>query len=173
MKWKELSGPDRYQAIRMLMEGTVSMAELSRTFEVSRQTLSRARELAEQAAMDALEPKQPGRKGKSDTDRQIEALQQTAAQLRKDLALEKKKVQIAQAFLDLERRMERGEPLVGEGKKKNRDKRRRRAARRKPKTQTRPRLPGNPKGMAEKTDGVVSGNDPAGAGALAAEKTGD
>ncbi len=173
MKWTELDGPGRYRAIRMLIRNEVTLAELSRTFEVSRQTISRARERVEQAACEALEPKTPGRKGKSEEQRQIETLKQQEAQLRQQLAQEKKKVEIAQAFLDLERRMERGETQPGEGKKKNQDKRRRRARRRKKTAPRGPRLLGTAARVAGQDDGGTSGHEQAGAGALAEKETAD
>ncbi len=166
MRWKDLSGPERYRVIRMLNNKEVTMAELGRTFRVSRQTLSRAREQVEQAACETLEPKPPGRRAKSDEEVRIAALQEQEAKLRKELATEKKKVQIAQAFLDLERRMQRGEILPGEGKKKNQEKRRRRARRRKPKAQRRPGRLGTAARVAGEDDGDLSGNNPAGSGAL-------
>ena len=118
MKWKDLDAQERYRAVMMLIRGEATVAELSRTFNVSRQSISRAREQVEQASLAALEPKVRGRKAKSEEQRQIEALQQQQDQLRQELAQEKKKVEIAQAFLDLERTLGRGEAPEPTGKKK-------------------------------------------------------
>jgi hypothetical protein len=155
------------------MQDQVTISELSRTFGVSRQTLSRARDKAEAAAVEALCPKPPGRKGKSAQEAQIAELLMDKAQLHKELSLEKKKVQIAQAFLELERKLERGEALPGEEKKRKRKRRRKRPRRRKNKAQGGPRLLGQTTRMAEGGDGHAAGHDPPGADSSAAPKGAD
>jgi len=158
MKWTELDAQERYRAVMMLIRGEATLAELSRTFHVSRQVLSRAKAQAEQGALAALEPKKPGRKAKSEEQRQIEALQQQQEQLRQQLAQEKKKVEIAQAFLDLERTLGQGESAETTGKKKNRDKRRRRARRRKKKAPTGAGRLGTAARVAGQGDGDADGD---------------
>ena len=173
MKWKDLDAQERYRAVMMLIRGEATVAELSRTFNVSRQSISRAREQVEQAALDALEPKSPGRKAKSEEQRQIEALQQQQDQLRQELAQERKKVEIAQAFLDLERTLGRGEAPEPMGKKKNRDKRRRRAHRGKKKPARGPRRLGTSTRVAGQSDGDAAGHEQAGPDTLGPPETAD
>ncbi|GAJ18056.1 unnamed protein product, partial [marine sediment metagenome] len=54
MKWQELSGEERYRVVELVRKGEVSITELCQTFGVSRQTLYRALEAADQAAVEAL-----------------------------------------------------------------------------------------------------------------------
>ncbi len=74
MNWKELSGDERYRIVEMARKGTKSISEICQTFEVSRQTLTKAIATAEEAAKEALEPKKPGRKPKSEEQQQITEL---------------------------------------------------------------------------------------------------
>jgi len=154
-KWTELDAQERYRAVMMLIRGEATLAQLSQTFSVSRQVLSRAKAQAEQGALAALEPKKPGRKGKSEEQLQIDALMEQQGKLEKELEQEKKKVEIAQAFLELERTLGQGESAEPAGKKKNREKRRRRARRRKKKA---PRGAGR-LGTAARMAGQGDGND--------------
>jgi transposase-like protein len=123
LKWKELSGEERYRVVEMARKGEVSLSELCRTFGVSRQTLYRAMEAADQASTEALEPKKRGRKPRPPSEAQRAELENSNAELHKELEHWKAKYQVARALLDLERKMDRGEPLPGEkGKKKKRRK---------------------------------------------------
>ena len=61
LKWQQLSGEERYRVIELLRKGEVEIKELCRTFGVSRQTLYRAAEAADQASVAALTPKRRGR----------------------------------------------------------------------------------------------------------------
>ena len=85
--------------------------------------------------MEALSPQKPGRKPKSSEQVEIEAAREESSTLKEELATWKMKYEIAKAYLDLERKYDRGEPLPGEtptssstkrGKKKTRRRKRKR-----------------------------------------------
>ena len=126
MKWQELSGEERYRVVELARKGEVEVTELCRTFGVSRQTLYKAMESADQASVAALEPKQPGRKPKPASERQVSELEMETSDLRQELDRWKQKYEVAKAFLELERKLERGESLPGEdpGEKKRRKRKR-------------------------------------------------
>jgi hypothetical protein len=107
----------------MARKGQVPLSELCKTFGVSRQTLYRAMEAADRASAEALEPKKPGRKPKPASEVRSTELEASNAGLHKELEHWKTKYQVARTLLDLERKLERGEPLPGEkGKKRARRK---------------------------------------------------
>ena len=128
MKWKDLSGEERYRVVEMARKKEVPIAELCRTFGVSRQTLRVAMEKVELAAKEALEPKSPGRKGLSKEESVIADMKKEKLLLEKDLENWKQKYDIAMTFVDIHRKLLNGEPLPGEVKegKKRRGRRRRR-----------------------------------------------
>lgn len=131
MQWKDLSGEERYRVVQMARKGEVPIQELCRTFGVSRQTLSEAMEKVDQAAMAALEPKSPGRKGPSPEAAALAEAKKTATTMEKDLAHWRTKYEIAMTFVELHRKVLNGEPLPGEeaeGEKKMRRKGRTTAA---------------------------------------------
>lgn len=125
MKWKELSGEERYRVVELARKGEVEVAELCRTFGVSRQTLYKAMAVSDRASVEALEPKPVGRKKPPVSEQQVRELVKTTTTLQKELDRWKTKYEVATAFLDLERKLERGEPLPGEnpGEKKRRKRR--------------------------------------------------
>lgn len=125
MKWKELSGEERYRVVELARKGEVEVAELCRTFGVSRQTLYKAMAASDRASVEALEPKPVGRKKPPVSEQQVRELVKTTTTLQKELDRWKTKYEVATAFLDLERKLERGEPLPGEnpGEKKRRKRR--------------------------------------------------
>ena len=119
VKWQELSGEERYRVVELARKGQVAISELCKTFGVSRQTLHRAMEAADRASASALEPKKRGRKPRPASTARTEELEASNAGLHKQLEHWKTKYQVARTLLDLERKLERGEPLPGEeGKKK-------------------------------------------------------
>jgi transposase-like protein len=118
MKWKEMTGEERYRVVEMARKGERPMTEICRTFGVSRQALSRAMEKASQAAMEALEPKRPGRKGKSAEAQEIEALTMKTTGLQKTVEHWKTRYEVAQAFIDLTREADRNASLGGKKKKR-------------------------------------------------------
>ena len=123
LQWKELSGEERYRVVEMVRKGEVAVSELCRTFGVSRQTLYRAMDAADRAAAEALEPKKRGRKPRPASEVRATELVASNSALQQDLGHWKTKYQVARTMLDLERKMDRGEPLPGEkGKKKRRKK---------------------------------------------------
>ena len=126
MKWKDLSGEERYRVVEMLRNKEVPVKEICETFGVSRQTLYRAAAKADEASMAALEKQAPGRKGKTPDQEEVAALTGEMEDLRKQLEQYKTKYEVAKAFLDLERKYDRGEPLdeasTGAGKKRRRRK---------------------------------------------------
>jgi transposase-like protein len=127
MKWKELSGEERYRVVELARKGGVEVAELCRTFGVSRQTLYKAMSVSDRASVEALEPKPGGRKKPAVSEHQVRELEKTTSTLQKELDRWKTKYEVATAFLDLERKLERGEPLPGEnpGEKKRRKQKKR------------------------------------------------
>ncbi len=123
LKWKALSGEERYRVVEMARQGEVPLSELCKTFGVSRQTLYRAMAAADRASAEALELKQRGRKPKPANEVRTTELEVGNAELRKELEHWKTKYQVARTMLDLERKLDRGEPLPGEeGKKRRRRK---------------------------------------------------
>ena len=114
MKWKDLSGEERYRVVEMARKGDVPMAELCRSFGMSRQTLKTAMEKADQAAMEALVPQSPGRKGKSKERIEADSLKREKASLEKELDRWKQKYEIAMTFVDLHKKLLNDEPLPGE-----------------------------------------------------------
>jgi transposase-like protein len=126
MKWKDLSGQERYHVVQMAREGKVSIKELCRGFGVSRQTLKTAMDKAEHAAMEALTPKSPGRKGKSKQQVEAEAMKQEKDEIQKELELWRQKYEVAMAFVHIHKKLLNGEALSEDrkepkrsGKKKN------------------------------------------------------
>ncbi len=135
VKWQALSGEERYRVVEMARKGQVAIRELCETFGVSRQTLYRARSAADQASTEALELKPRGRKPKPANEVRTTELEAGNAELNKQLEHWKTKYQVVRTLLDLERKLERGEPLPGEEGKKKRP-------RKKGKTPTRSRSGG-------------------------------
>jgi transposase-like protein len=120
LKWKALSGEERYRVVEMTRKGEVAISELCKTFGVSRQTLYRAMAAADRASAQALELKQRGRKPKPASEVRTTELEAGNVELRKELEHWKTKYQVARTLLDLERKLERGQPLPGEkGKKRS------------------------------------------------------
>jgi transposase-like protein len=120
LKWKALSGEQRYRVVEMARKGEVAISELCKTFGVSRQTLYRTMETAERASAAALEPKTRGRKPRPASAARTEELEASNAGLHKQLEHWKTKYQVARTLLDLGRKLERGEPLPGEKGEKRR-----------------------------------------------------
>ena len=117
--------------LEMVRKGKISIKQICETFGVSRQVLSRAMEKMDQAAVEALEPRKPGRKQKTVQELENEELVAGKTSLEKELDHWKQKYEVAKTFLDLQRKLERGETLPGEegqGRKKtkNQSKRRKR-----------------------------------------------
>ena len=135
LKWKALSGEERYRVVEMARKSEVPLSELCKTFGVSRQTLHRAMAAADRASAEALELKQRGRKPKPANEIRTTELEAGNAELSKELEHWKTKYQVVRTLLDLERKLERGEPLPGEEGKK-------RKQRKKGQTPTRSRLRG-------------------------------
>jgi transposase len=122
MKWQELSGEERYRVVELARKGEVSISELCKSFGVSRQTLYRALEAADRAAVEALEPKRRGRKPRPESEVKAQELETEKEDLHKELSRWRQKYEVAKTVLDLQRRMERGESLPGEEGKKRRQK---------------------------------------------------
>jgi len=162
MKWKLLSGEERYRVVELARSGRVDKKELCQTFGVSRQTLNRAIRHADEASVSALEPKQAGRPGKSTEETELTALKQDKKKLEKKLREAEQRFEVAKAFLELQRKLERGEPLPGEevakGKKKwGRKKPRWRTLKRRSTTRGSGRT-GTTPGMEPTSDSTDAGN---------------
>lgn len=109
MRWKDMTGEERFRVVEMARQGERSIVEICRTFEVSRQTLHKAMEQASRAAMKALEPQKPGRKAKSEEQLRIGELEQKTTGLEKEVSHWKTRFEVAQAFIDLTREAEQKE----------------------------------------------------------------
>ena len=120
LQWKALSGEERYRVVEMARKGEVALSELCKTFGVSRQTLYRAMAAADRASTEALELKPRGRKPKPANEVRTTQLEAGNAELSKELEHWKTKYQVVRTLLDLERKLERGEPLPGEEGEKRR-----------------------------------------------------
>ena len=114
MKWKELGGEERYRVLELARKGEISVTEICQRFGVSRQALYRAMDKADQASVEALEPKKPGKKPKAPQAVEIEQLAARKTDLEKELKHWQKKYEVAKTFLELERKLERGQRLPGE-----------------------------------------------------------
>jgi ParB-like chromosome segregation protein Spo0J len=114
MKWKDLGGQERYRVLELARKGQMPVKQICETFGVSRQVLSRAMEKADRASVEALEPKKPGKKPKGHQEVEIRELSTEKANLEKELEHWKQKYEVARTFLELERKLERGQRLPGE-----------------------------------------------------------
>ena len=116
LKWKDLDGQQKYEVVELARKPGTQVQELCRTFGVSRQTLYRAMESADRAAIEALSPKPKGRPRIPPSEKEIQDLQSRNKELEKDLKRQKLKNQVAQALLDLQRKADREQKLPGEKK---------------------------------------------------------
>lgn len=114
MKWKELGGEERYRVLDLARQGEMTIKQICQTFGVSRQALSRAMERADRASVEALEPQKPGKKPRPVQQVEIEQLAASKSDLEKELEHWKQKYEVAKTFLELQRKLERGERLPGE-----------------------------------------------------------
>ena len=149
MKWKELSGEERYRVVQLARKGEVPIGELCKTFGVSRQTLTAAMEKVDRAAMAELEPKAPGRKGPSPAATAMTEAKKATVSLEKELAHWKTKYEIAMTFVELHRKVLDGEPLPGEepeGEKKGKRRKGRKTAMEPGADRTGPRVAGGTDG---------------------------
>jgi transposase-like protein len=171
MKWKDMDGQERYRVVEMARKGQVPIKEICETFSVSRQTLYRAMEKADEVSIQALRPQKAGRKGKSEQQQALSTLTSEKSELEKELMHWKTKYEIAKTFLDLERMYDRGQPLPGDpgdpGEKKLRNRRKQQRKRRKQGKQKRagasttpmPAGAGGPARMGSRADGGADGHD--------------
>jgi transposase-like protein len=118
MQWKDMTGEEKYRVVEMARKGEKPIKEICRTFGVSRQALSKAMEKVSRAAVDALEPKTPGRKAKTAQDQEISILSKRGTSLKKELNHWKTRYEVAQAFIDLTREDERRQRREGTKKKR-------------------------------------------------------
>jgi transposase-like protein len=117
MRWQDLNAEQRYEMIAMIRTGKATVAQVSETLEVTKQTLYNAIDAAESAAIAALVPGKRGRKPKPEPEvRASELLSQKAA-LEKELERWKTKYDVVRTLLDFERTLDRGECLPGEKKR--------------------------------------------------------
>jgi transposase-like protein len=136
MKWAQLSGEERFRVVEMARKGDVPITEICQTFGVSRQTLYRAMDKADEASRAALEPKRPGRQAPSAESVELKTKDAETQKLQAELASWKTKYEIAKAYLDLVRRYDRGEdlselePHSSRGKKKTKQSRKHRTKKR-------------------------------------------
>lgn len=114
MNWKDLGGEERYRVLELARKGEMPIKQICETFGVSRQVLSRAMDKADRASVEALEPQRPGKKPKGREEVEIRELASEKATLAKELEHWKQKYEVAKTFLELERKLERGQRLPGE-----------------------------------------------------------
>jgi flagellar motility protein MotE (MotC chaperone) len=119
-RWQDLTGADRWEVIQQARRKEIPVVQLCRMFGITRQTLYRAMEAADQAAQEALAPKPPGRKKKPVSETQIQELQQQLTSQEKELARWQQKYEVLQTLRQLEQKLARGERLPGEERKKRR-----------------------------------------------------
>lgn len=112
--------------VELARRGDVPIPELCATFGVSRQTLYRTMGAADQASIEALEPKKRGRKPLPASAAKAAELETEKATLEEELSRWRRKYEVAKTILELERQAERGERLPGEsGKKRSRTRKKR------------------------------------------------
>jgi transposase-like protein len=156
-KWKDLSGEERYRVVELARKGEVEIKQLCQTFGVSRQTLYRALEAADQASVEALTPKRRGRKRRGASEQKLAEVRAKKAALEKELKRMRQKYEVAQALLDLQRKAERGERLPGEKK----------TLRTNPRANpSEPSATGTKTGLVGGRDGECDGSEPSGPSAL-------
>lgn len=147
MKWKELTGEERYRVVELARKGTKSISEICETFAVTRQTLTKAIATAEEAMKAALEPKKPGRKGKSEAEQKSTELSKMQSSLEKDVEHWKTRYEVAQAYIDIVHEQDEKEEQAA----RNRRKRERKKHKKKPRVST------GKKDSASKAAGKVTG----------------
>ena len=123
VKWSELSAQERYRVVVLARKGEIEVSQLCQSFGVSRQTLYRAMEAVERAAIEALEAKRRGRKPKSVSGVQAKELMASNASLQQELEHWKTKYEVAKSFIELERQLERERSSRGGREKKRRTRR--------------------------------------------------
>jgi len=120
LKWQNLDGRQKLEVVDLARRQEVPITELCRTFGVSRQTLHRAMKTADQAAITALSPKPKGRRPAPPSQKELKDLRSRNKVLQQELQQQKLKNQVAQALLDIQRKIDRGERLPGEKKARGR-----------------------------------------------------
>ena len=116
LKWRDLDGQQKYEVVELARKQGVQVKELCQAFGVSRQTLYRAMEVVDKAAIEALSPKPKGRPPVPLPQKDIQTLRARNKELEQDLKRQKLKNEVAQALLDLQRKFDRGQKLPGEKK---------------------------------------------------------
>ena len=129
MKWKDLGGEERYRVVEMVRKGEMSIKEICEAFGVTRQALRQAVEKADQASVEALEPRKRGRKPRKLKEKEASELMREKSSLEKELDHWKQKYEVAKTFIELERKLERQEQLPARKKTKNQQKKERQLAR--------------------------------------------
>jgi transposase-like protein len=159
MKWTEMNAEERYRVVELARKGEQSMAEVCETFGVSRQTLHKAMTAAQEAAIAALAPKMPGRKGPSEEAQKITELSKTQSSLEKEIHHWKTRYEVAQAYIDIVHEQEAREARA-EKTERNRRKRERAKQKKKPRV------------TSAKKSGAATANDEANAEAAVADSMG-
>lgn len=129
MKWKDLGGEERYRVVEMVRKGEMTIKEICEAFGVTRQALRQAVEKADQASVEALEPRKRGRKPRKLKEKEASELMREKSSLEKELDHWKQKYEVAKTFIELERKLERQEQLPARKKTKNQQKKERQRAR--------------------------------------------
>jgi len=158
--WKEMNSEQRYKIVEMVKDGVMSMKEICEMCSVSRTTLNKAVDTVEQAAMEALEPKSPGRRKKEENPL-ITQLTKENESLKKKAKDWEAKFRFMEAYNDVmskpteKQRTKRAEQLLTEEERRQRrnKKKRLRKKKSKPAADT-----GRVVGLFEGADGTDNGN---------------
>lgn len=124
MKWEKMEAEERMRVVELARSGEVNITQLCEEFGMTRQSLRRAMEKMDEAALDALKPKKRGRKPPTQGQQRIRQLEQEKAQLQNQLEELQTKYEVASKYIELSR------TVGSEGAKKKRRRSEGRASRR-------------------------------------------
>ena len=116
LEWKNLDGQQKYEIVELARKPETSVTDLCKTFQISRKTLYRAMDIADAAAAAALTAKPKGRPPNPVMQKEVKDLHVRNRKLESDLKRERLKNEVAQALLELHRKVDRQERLSS-GKK--------------------------------------------------------
>jgi transposase-like protein len=125
--WQNMTSEEKYRVVKMARSGEMQIKEICEAFGVTRQTLNKAIEKVEQAALTALEPKSRGRKPKTEEAQKITELSKKHASLEKEVDHWKTRYEVAQKYISIMHE----EDEVEERRERNRRKRERKQQKKK------------------------------------------
>ncbi len=119
--WQNMTSEEKYRVVKMARRGEMQIKEICEAFGVTRQTLNKAIEKVEEAALTALESKPSGRKPKTEEAQKITELSKSHASLEKEVDHWKTRYEVAQKYISIMHE----EDEVEERRERNRRKRER------------------------------------------------